>query len=187
MIKTVIFDFFGVLQTDGYKSWLTKQGIPLEGEYYDLSRRSDLGLLADNEFFEELSKLSGIEITEEEIDQSTSMYTEVIAIVEKVRETYPTGLLSNAPSGYIREILQEHNLEHLFNTIVVSGEIGFVKPDRRIFEHILGVMNANAKETIFIDDSLLNVEGARAVGINAIHFQSPKQLKEELAALGVDA
>lgn len=186
MIKTVIFDFFGVLRTDGYKAWLTHQSIPHEGAYYDLSRRSDLALLNDEEFFQELSELVGREVTEDEMDQSTAIYTDVVAIAEKVGEKYSTGLLSNAPGEYLRGILVDNDLERLFETIVISSEIGMVKPDRNIFEYILDKMDAVAQETIFIDDSPLNVEGAKAVGINAIRFESPEQLRKDLATFGVE-
>jgi HAD superfamily hydrolase (TIGR01509 family) len=185
MITTVIFDFFGVLRTDGYKAWLTHQNIPHEGAYYDLSRRSDLALLNEEEFFQELSELVGRTVTKDEMDQSTAIYADVVAIAEKVGETYPTGLLSNAPGEYLRTILANNDLERLFKTIVISSEIGMVKPDRNIFEYILDKMDATPEETIFIDDSPLNVEGAKAVGINAIRFESPEQLKKDLAAFGV--
>lgn len=186
MIKTVIFDFFGVLRTDGYKSWIINQKILDTSAYYDLSRRSDLALLNDDEFFDELSALVGRRMTHGEIDSATTIYKDVVSIAERVQENYQVGLLSNAPGDFLRGILKDNDLERLFNTIVISSEVGMAKPDRNIFDYTLDALDAQPHETIFIDDTLINVESANKLGINAIHFQNAEQLKQELAALGVN-
>ncbi len=72
-----------------------------------------------------------------------------------------------------------------FDGIVVSGEIGMVKPDARIYRHLLGRFDLNAEDCIFIDDSATNVAGAEAVGMTGLHFQSPDMLRRELAKLGL--
>ncbi len=72
-----------------------------------------------------------------------------------------------------------------FDGIVVSGEIGMVKPDARIYRHLLGRFGLTAENCVFIDDSATNVAGAEAVGITGLHFQSPDKLRRELAKLGL--
>ncbi|MCI0430556.1 MAG: HAD family phosphatase [Rhodospirillales bacterium] len=72
-----------------------------------------------------------------------------------------------------------------FDGIVVSGEIGMVKPDARIYRHLLGRFGLTADDCVFIDDSAANVAGAEAVGITGLHFQSPDRLRRELARLGL--
>jgi len=72
-----------------------------------------------------------------------------------------------------------------FDGIVVSGEIGVVKPDARIYRHLLGRFGLTAEDCVFIDDSATNVAGAEAVGITGLHFQSPDKLRRELAKLGL--
>ena len=72
-----------------------------------------------------------------------------------------------------------------FDGIVVSGEIGMVKPDARIYRHLLGRFGLSAEHCVFIDDSATNVAGAEAVGITGLHFQSPHKLRRELAKLGL--
>ena len=70
-----------------------------------------------------------------------------------------------------------------FDGIVVSGEIGLIKPDARIYHHLLERFGLAAGDCVFIDDSAANVAGAEAVGITGLHFQSPEKLRRELGEL----
>jgi 2-haloacid dehalogenase len=72
-----------------------------------------------------------------------------------------------------------------FDGIVVSGNVKLVKPDARIYRHLLDSYGLTATETVFIDDSRANVEGANAVGLTGLHFTSPAALRRDLTALGV--
>lgn len=72
-----------------------------------------------------------------------------------------------------------------FEGIVVSGFEGMAKPDPRIYRLLCERHGVAPERTVFIDDSLRNVEGARGVGMQAIHFQSPDALRESLAAMGI--
>ena len=73
-----------------------------------------------------------------------------------------------------------------FRLAIVSGDEGLVKPDAAIYELFLRRAGLSAEACVFIDDSLANVEGARAVGMHAIHFRDPVALRAELRALGFD-
>lgn len=74
-------------------------------------------------------------------------------------------------------------LKH-FRGIVVSGEEGCVKPEPDIYHRLLGRYQLDPQACALIDDSLPNVQGALAVGMHAIHFQSPQQLSAALTELG---
>ncbi len=69
-----------------------------------------------------------------------------------------------------------------FEGIVVSGEERTMKPRREFYEILLDRYRVNPASALFIDDNLTNVEGARAVGIDAIHFREPAQLRQVLEA-----
>lgn len=73
-----------------------------------------------------------------------------------------------------------------FRLAIVSGDEGLVKPDAAIYELFLRRAGLSADACVFVDDSLANVEGARAVGMHAIHFRDPVALRAELRALGFD-
>lgn len=67
-----------------------------------------------------------------------------------------------------------------FEDIIVSGDVGLIKPDPAIYHLTLERLGCKAEDGLFIDDSLTNVNAALALGIDAIHFISPMQLAEEL-------
>jgi len=72
-----------------------------------------------------------------------------------------------------------------FLGIVVSGEEGMAKPDQAIFHVLLDRYGLRAPDTTFIDDSAANVEQARRVGLDAIHYVSPSQLRAGLQERGL--
>lgn len=57
-----------------------------------------------------------------------------------------------------------------FDGIVVSADVRMLKPSREIYEYLIGKYQLDPKESLFLDDMPQNVEGARAVGLNAHCF-----------------
>jgi 2-haloacid dehalogenase len=72
-----------------------------------------------------------------------------------------------------------------FRHVVVSGEVGLVKPDPRIFDVLLRWTGEPARRTVYIDDSMVNVTAARRLGFRALHFAGAARLQADLAALGL--
>ena len=72
-----------------------------------------------------------------------------------------------------------------FEGIVISGEVGVNKPDRRIFEHLVERFGIEPEETLLIDDSPANIDAATALGFRAIEFTDATALRRELARLGL--
>ena len=70
-----------------------------------------------------------------------------------------------------------------FRGIVVSGEERCVKPEPQIYQTLLARYALQAADCVFIDDSALNVAGAREVGMHALQFRDPLQLRADLRAL----
>ena len=73
--------------------------------------------------------------------------------------------------------LERYEFLHWFEGIVVSGAEKTRKPFADIYQILLDRYNVDASKSVFIDDSLKNVEGAMALGIQGIHFQNPEQLR----------
>ena len=67
-----------------------------------------------------------------------------------------------------------------FEGIVVSGEEKTRKPFKKIYDITINRFNLKPDETLFIDDNLRNIKGAKKLGINTIHYSSPKKLKADL-------
>ena len=72
-----------------------------------------------------------------------------------------------------------------FEGIVVSGAEKLIKPDPAIYRLLCERHAVAPERAAFIDDSLHNVDGARAIGMHAIHFHSAEQTRLDLAALGI--
>ena len=87
----------------------------------------------------------------------------IVALTNWSHETFPIAL-------------ERFDFLHWFEGIVVSGEEGTRKPFKAIYETTLSRFEIKAEHSIFIDDNQRNIDGARALGINGIHFKSPDQL-----------
>ena len=72
-----------------------------------------------------------------------------------------------------------------FDDVVVSGEVGLIKPDPKIYRALLSQNGLAPEDCFFIDDTLANVEGARAIGMRPHHFTNALDLKQNLIHLGV--
>lgn len=187
MIKAIIFDFFDVIRTDAYKAWLSNQNYKREGQFAELSEKMDRGDITDKEFLETLGRICGrpAEVVLEEMEADTKVDMNVVRIIDKIAGAYKIGLLSNSPSNFLRDLLHDNDLEKYFDVIVISSEVGMIKPNADIFQYILQKMNVQPEETIFIDDNPSNVKAAAELGITGVHFTDALQLEDSLKKLQV--
>ena len=72
-----------------------------------------------------------------------------------------------------------------FDGIVVSGEVGMIKPEAAILEHLCSTFTLAPQRTVFIDDMAVNVAAASALGFHGLRFRSAARLRGELRALGL--
>lgn len=91
-------------------------------------------------------------------------------------EGYKLGLLSNyAHTGVLRDALGRLNLLKPFDALVVSADVGYLKPHPRIFEAGLAALGARAEETVMVGNDLVcDVEGAKKAGLRAIWTPYPR-------------
>ena len=88
--------------------------------------------------------------------------------------------LSNWPAEKFRLVRPVYEFFDWFQEIVISGEVGVAKPDPKIFEVLLDKVGRPARECLLIDDSSGNIEAAKGLGFQTIHFEHPAQLEAEL-------
>lgn len=98
--------------------------------------------------------------------------TRLLALTNWSAETFPIAL-------------ERYEFLHWFEGIVVSGTEQTRKPFADIYQTLLDRYTVNPAHAVFIDDSLKNVEGAEALGIKGIHFQSAAALRESLGLLKI--
>jgi len=109
-----------------------------------------------------------------------------VEILQRLKEAgYPLYGLSNYPTEKFSLARRKYAFMDWFDDILISGEVGLVKPDPAIFRLLLARIGRTAEECIFIDDSNANIAAARKLGFTPIQFHSPEQLEQELQALGI--
>lgn len=107
--------------------------------------------------------------------------SERLELISKLREIFQVGVLSNTNSIHIQAVnsilKNEHGLENfepIFDWVFFSHEMGLSKPSPEIYEKMLVDLGTSGDRVIFFDDLLANVEGAKAVGIQAVHVTGPE-------------
>jgi 2-haloacid dehalogenase len=111
---------------------------------------------------------------------------ESVALARRLREAgYRTLALTNFSTETFPRALRLNPFLKEFEGIMVSGEEKLMKPDPAIYRLLCERYSVEPGQCVFIDDSLPNVEGARRIGMHALHFGSIDQLLDDLAALGV--
>jgi 2-haloacid dehalogenase len=107
-----------------------------------------------------------------------------VEIVKQLKaKGYPLYGLSNWSTETFPYALKKFEFLKVFDDMVISGYVGYVKPEPAIYELLLQKVGKPARECLFIDDSLANIEQASKMGINTIHFTSAEKLKMELTRL----
>ena len=182
--KALIFDFFGVISSEVAPFWFEEHvsgpaGRELEEEYV---RPADKGELSQDGLFEKLSHVSHIEPRAIEQDWLSRAHinTDIIDLLKELKGTYRLGLLTNAFSPFFSDVLSRSGVADLFETIVMSSETHYVKPEPEMYLAILEKMGLRPEETLMIDDNPANVEGAKNVGMHGVVFTSCEQLRTDL-------
>ena len=97
----------------------------------------------------------------------------------------PLYALTNWSAETFRHAREKFDFLNIFQGIVVSGEVGTLKPERDFFQILFDRHGIAPEEAVFIDDAPKNVAGARAAGMRAVHFTGPEALERELARMGL--
>lgn len=107
----------------------------------------------------------------------------LVEFIRQVRSRYRTGLITNAWPDIRQWIEGQWGIANAFDTIVISAEIGIAKPDPRIYHLFLENLDLQPHEALFVDDFIENVEGARAIGMQALHFRDPEEIVQTIKQL----
>ena len=182
MIRALIFDCFGVLYQGSLEH--LRQLTPPENqqELTDLSHASDYGYISRDDYMQRVGDIVGLSASGVEAIISTDHVrsTAMVELVREMRKTHKTALLSNVGRGIIRQLFTDEELEDLFDVVVLSSEVGVVKPYPAIYELTAERLGVPAHECTMIDDMPGNIEGAKMVGMDGIVFESVTQLRAAL-------
>ncbi len=110
---------------------------------------------------------------------------ENVALLRRLRASgKPVYALSNFGRETFALAERHHDFLNEFDDRVISGHVGVIKPDPRIYEILFERVGRRPSELLFIDDSIANVRASEALGMPAIHFRPGVDLKSELADRG---
>jgi epoxide hydrolase-like predicted phosphatase len=184
VIKAIIFDFFGVICSDEYWQFVKADKNDTDGQFNKLSNDLNLGNISWDDFVDEVARDTG-----QEKEQVRKMYgsqkinPDMVRLIGTLRKKYKTALLTNANKEQLHQIIQGIGLEKVFNEIVVSSDVGMVKPDERIFQLTLSKLQVDPQEAVFIDDISRYVYAAKDIGMHGIVYSDYGQMKAELMRL----
>ncbi|MFJ2393039.1 MULTISPECIES: HAD family hydrolase [unclassified Streptomyces] len=106
----------------------------------------------------------------------------VVSLLRGVRARVPLVLVTNT-SVQLEEDLEVLGLTDLADHVVSSARVGIAKPDRRIYDIAVERAGVPAERCLFVDDTLENVEAAAALGMRAVHYRGPEDLRRALGTL----
>ncbi len=191
MYKAVIFDFFGVFCPDITMNWF-KQTVPgYENkltEFQAICTRSDYGKISRGNFFKEVSALANVTVKEmaDGVEAQTVIDAGLVTFVGLLRENnYKIACLSNGTHEWTLRVITDHGLGDLFDEIVLSGDLGIVKPNPEIYSQTLAKLHTEPLEAIFVDDRQINVDAAKALGISGLLFTDTSKFIEDFERLTV--
>lgn len=198
MIKNIVLDFGGVIyEIDHVRQMeaFRKLGINDFEKLYSHAIQSPLfteyecGRISNNDFREQLIRLTGIDLSFKQIDHAwnsilVGFIDESITLLETVKCKYNLYLLSNTTSihydVYIKEFTANwgYDFNNLFIKSYWSFKSGMRKPGKDIYRFVLSDAGLKGHETLFIDDTLINVESAKNAGMHGYWLQSGSNLKD---------
>jgi 2-haloacid dehalogenase len=115
-------------------------------------------------------------------DSITEILYGTIEIAQRLKSAgWDLYLLSNFSAETFPFMQKRYDFLKLFDDMIISGEHKLIKPDPAIYQLTLNRIKREARECLFIDDSLPNIETAQKLGFHTIQFHSPEQLDKELA------
>lgn len=199
MIKTVIFDLGRVLiPFDFMRGYLRMQALsglePAEIRARlakdELVRRFESGFIENHAFVDEVASRLGVDLDYEgfrEIWGSIFLPETLIpeTVVEGIRRNHRTVLLSNTNGIHFTMLDAKYPILRHFDARILSYEVKAMKPEPAIYAAAIEAAGCAPEECFFTDDIAAYVDGAKAMGIDAVQFESGEQILEELAARGV--
>ena len=200
-INTVIFDIGNVMVEFCWRDAISNMNLPKD----QADRLAKATILSEmwNEFdrgiltYEEL--VDGFVANDPEIEEVIirfleDYYNQIIhpfdyadEWIDSLKEKgYKVYFLSNFSERGFKEFEKELSFVKKGDGAVISYREQLIKPDEGIYKLLLERYNINPGEAVFIDDTRVNIEVARSLGINGIVFETREQVLRDLKALGVD-
>lgn len=186
-VRAVFFDFGGVIMRTEYQTPRQHLAERFGMDYDDIdkvvfgsdsARRASTGEIKEDAHWAEVLKrlkrpASEAKSFQDEFFGGDVIDRSLVEFIRSLRGKVHTGLISNAWSG-LREFITKEKMIDIFDTVIISAEIGTIKPSARIYEVALEQARVGASETVFIDDVSVNIEACEKIGMQGILFNDPQ-------------
>lgn len=199
-ISTILWDVGGVLLTNAWDhqqrtAVLTRFGLDradFELRHAELAEPWERDEVSADEylrrtvFFQPRSFSQG-EFLEAIRAESATLPDSALGILRQIAasEEYVLATVNNESRSMNEYRLKRFDLTDLFSAFFTSCYLGVRKPDQRIYQIALDVLQREPEEVIFIDDRPENVAAADSLGIHAIRYEGSARLSDDLARLGI--
>jgi len=197
-IRNIIFDLGGVLLNidpqktiEAFGRLGMEQLVGYKGLTYDheIFYRMEQGKITPEEFRNGVRKLLPGEVADDQIDAAwTAMLLDFpsirVKLMQALRNHFTIYLFSNTNAIHVAKYHSDFRNQHgfevssLFEKDFYSNEIGYRKPSPEAFHEIIKLSGIKPDESLFIDDSLLNVEAAIACGLNGYWLEPDQKIEE---------
>lgn len=202
-LRAVVFDYGMVLtgpqEPTALAALLRITGLPLERFeplYWADRHAYDEGKLTGLAFWHKFLRQAGLSLppgTAEELNlwdarMWTTQNPAMLAWQLQLKQRgIRTAILSNMGDNVHANMEREFDWLPRFDVLVWSYQLHMAKPDPAIYLHVLNELGARAEETLFLDDKLVNIQAAQALGFKAIQFSTIEMLRADLLAAGLDS
>ena len=152
-------------------------------------QRHERGEIGADEYFAHLRTTLKLDATNAEIAAGWNAILldekqETLALIEGARKRVPTYLFSNSNAVHKAVWMSRYpRVVNAFDAVFVSSDLGARKPEPEAFMIVARRIGVPLDAILFLDDSLENVEGARAVGMQAVHVRTAKDVADALDAM----
>ncbi|MFA5024968.1 MAG: HAD-IA family hydrolase [Candidatus Shapirobacteria bacterium] len=195
--KAIVFDYAGVVAGDtGLKfdqnisKIIDVKIADYKKIYYRHNNLHNIGKISWEELWRrvlfDMDKIFLLEEVLTFVKKPKKINKNIIFIIKKLKsDGYKTALFSNYSKEGGRRMREVEHLDKIFDLMLISGETGLAKPNRDAFYNLIDVLEVNAKEIVFIDDSPKNIETAHELGITTILCEDSKNVRQQLKEKGI--
>lgn len=200
-IKVILFDLGRVLVDFDHKraaerisSFCPKTAL----EIYDLFFESQVtvafeaGKITPENFYREVKNMLNLKLSYasfvpiwNDIFFLSPKNRSVFRLVNSLHAHYKTAMLSNINVLHYEHIKKNFPVFKVFDEIFLSFELGAIKPDKKIYEQVIGRLKVFPQEIFYTDDRQALVESAKSLGIRGCVFANFEQLVNDLARAGI--
>jgi putative hydrolase of the HAD superfamily len=195
-IRAVFFDLGGVVLRTEYQAPRQHLAEEFGMDYEDIDKivfatpsaaRASVGEITEEEHWRNVMKIlkrpaNEYERIRDEFFAGDVIDLNIVNFLRSMKSQRKVGLISNAWSG-LRAYIEREKFDDAFHHMIISAEVGAMKPSAKIYEVALEQLQVEAKEAVFVDDVIENIKACEKLGMKGIHFKDPESALKQLKAL----